>query len=285
MKKIMKICAMLLAGAMVILSVGCSGSNTASKKVKVVDIQLTQEEYAFGVQKDDAELLAKVNEYISKIKSDGTFDKICNNYFGDGEPTGVTSAALDSSKDQLVVATNAAFEPFEYMKGDTYYGIDMEIAAGLAEYLGKELVISNMDFDAVCLSVSQKKADVAMAGLTVKEDRKEYVTFSDTYYNASQKLVVMENDTTFDSCKTAEDVEKVLNGLPSSKVGCQNGTTGQKYIAGDEEWEFAGFSNLEAVGYKNGSLAVQDMINGNIKFVVIDEAPALCIANAMNKVN
>ncbi len=285
MKKIMKICAMLLAGAMVILSVGCSGGNTASKKVKVVDIQLTQEEYAFGVQKDDAELLAKVNEYISKIKSDGTFDKICNNYFGDGEPTGVTSAALDSSKDQLVVATNAAFEPFEYMKGDTYYGIDMEIAAGLAEYLGKELVISNMDFDAVCLSVSQKKADVAMAGLTVKEDRKEYVTFSDTYYNASQKLVVMENDTTFDSCKTAEDVEKVLNGLPSSKVGCQNGTTGQKYIAGDEEWEFAGFSNLEAVGYKNGSLAVQDMINGNIKFVVIDEAPALCIANAMNKVN
>ena len=276
MKKIMKICAMLLAGAMVILSVGCSGGNTASKKVKVVDIQLTQEEYAFGVQKDDAELLAKVNEYISKIKSDGTFDKICNNYFGDGEPTGVTSAALDSSKDQLVVATNAAFEPFEYMKGDTYYGIDMEIAAGLAEYLGKELVISNMDFDAVCLSVSQKKADVAMAGLTVKEDRKEYVTFSDTYYNASQKLVVMENDTTFDSCKTAEDVEKVLNGLPSSKVGCQNGTTGQ---------EFAGFSNLEAVGYKNGSLAVQDMINGNIKFVVIDEAPALCIANAMNKVN
>ena len=79
MKKIMKICAMLLAGAMVILSVGCSGGNTASKKVKVVDIQLTQEEYAFGVQKDDAELLAKVNEYISKIKSDGTFDKIGKN--------------------------------------------------------------------------------------------------------------------------------------------------------------------------------------------------------------
>lgn len=284
MKKIMKICAMLLAGVMTVLSVGCSNNGAASKKVKVVDIQLTQEEYAFGVQKDDAELLAKVNEYIAKIKSDGTFDKICNKYFGDGEPTGVTSAALDSSKDQLVVATNAAFEPFEYMKGDTYYGIDMEIAAGLAEYLGKELVISNMDFDAVCLSVSQNKANVAMAGLTVKEDRKEYVTFSDTYYNASQKLMVMESDTTFDSCKTAEDVEKVLNGLAASKVGCQNGTTGQKYIAGDEEWEFAGFSNLEAVGYKNGSLAVQDMINGNIKFVVIDEAPAKCIVDAMNKV-
>lgn len=283
MKKLMKLCTVLLAGVMAVLSVACSGS--ASKKVKVVDIQLTQEEYAFGVQKDDAELLAKVNEYITKIKSDGTFDAICNKYFGDGEPTGVTSAALDSSKDQLVVATNAAFEPFEYMKGDTYYGIDMEIAAGLAEYLGKELVISNMDFDAVCLSVSQNKANIAMAGLTVKEERKEYVTFSDTYYNASQKLVVMESDKTFDSCKTAEDVEKVLSGLSSAKVGCQNGTTGQKYITGDADWEFDGFSNLEAVGYKNGSLAVQDMINGNIKFVVIDEAPAKCIVDAMNKVN
>jgi len=79
----------------------------------------------------------------------------------------------DSSKDQLVVATNAAFEPFEYtLGGSEYYGIDMEIAALLAEYLGKELVIKNMDFDAVCLSVGQGKADIAMSGLTVKRTGK-----------------------------------------------------------------------------------------------------------------
>ena len=285
MKKLTKICATLLAVVMAASLIGCSNSGAANKKVKVIDIQLTQEEYAFGVEKDNDELLAKVNEYIAQIKKDGTFDTICNKYFGDGTPEGVTSAALDTSKDQLVVATNAQFEPFEYMKGDTFYGIDMEIAAGLAKFLGKELVISNMDFDAVCLSVSQGKANIAMAGLTVKEDRKEYVTFSDKYYDAAQKLIVMDSDTSFDSCKTVEDVENVLKGISSAKIGCQTGTTGEKYIKGDEEWEFPGFSNLQCTGYKNGSLAVQDMINGNIKLVVIDEAPAKCISDAMNKNN
>jgi len=160
---------------------GCNSDSKVSgaKRAKVIDIQLTQEEYAFGVDKNQPELLAKVNEFISQIKSDGTLQKISDKYFSDGEPEPVISAVEDSSKDQLVVATNAAFEPFEYtLGGSEYYGIDMEIAALLAEYLGKELVIKNMDFDAVCLSVGQGKADIAMSGLTVKEDRKEYVTFS-----------------------------------------------------------------------------------------------------------
>ena len=74
----------------------------------------------------------------------------------------------------------------QHLIGDKYAGIDMEIAGALAEYLGVELVVQNMDFDAVCLSVGQHKCDVAMAGLTVKPDREEYVTFSDSYYSASQ---------------------------------------------------------------------------------------------------
>ena len=127
------------------------------KTAKVIDIDLTNEEYAFGVDKTQPELLEKTNAFIEKIKGDGTLDKICDKYFGSGEPEAVESAKLDSSKDQLVVATNAAFEPFEYTKGDSYYGIDMEIAKLLADELGKELVIENMDFDAVCLSVSQQK--------------------------------------------------------------------------------------------------------------------------------
>ena len=82
------------------------------------------------------------------------------------------------------------------MEGENYVGIDMEIAALLAEELGQELVIQNMDFDAVCLSVGQQKCDIAMAGLTVSEDRKEYVTFSESYYQASQRLIVPSDDTT-----------------------------------------------------------------------------------------
>jgi len=264
---------------------GGAKSGDGAGVVKVIDIALTEEEYAFGVDKNQPELLEEVNKFIAKIKSDGTYEEILNKYFGDGTPTPVTSAELDPSKDQLVVATNAAFEPFEYMSGDKYLGIDMEIAALLAEHLGKELVISNMDFEAVCLSVGQSKADIAMAGLTIKEERKEYVTFSDKYYDAAQMLIVKASDTRFDDCKTAEDVEAVLNSLDSkTKIGVQTGTTGEFYVRGDEEWGFSGY-DVECVGYKSGSLAVQDMLNGNIDLVIIDEAPAKCIVEAFNEMN
>lgn len=259
---------------------GCG--KDAAKTAKVIPVDLTNEEYAFGVDKTQPELLESVNAFIKEIQDNGTFDEICNKYFGDGTPSPVTSAAYDESKDQLVVATNAAFEPFEYTQGDSYYGVDMEIAAALAEYLGKELVIQNMDFDAVCLSVGQQKCDIAMAGLTVRPDREEYVAFSDSYYIASQRLITLSDNTEFDNCTDAASVEAILNTKDSSvKIGVQNGTTGQFYVEGDEEWGFAGFA-AEAVGYKNGALAVQDMLNGNIQYVIIDSAPAEFITASIN---
>ena len=282
MKKIIAVIAALTMAAAALTACGKSGDSTA-KTAKVIDIDLTNEEYAFGVDKDQPELLEKVNAFIKEIKDNGKFDEICSHYFGDGEPVGVVSSAYDASKDQLVVATNAAFEPFEYMIGDKYTGIDMEIAGALAEYLGVELVVQNMDFDAVCLSVGQHKCDVAMAGLTVKPDREEYVTFSDSYYSASQQLIVTSDDTEFDSCKTADDVNAILAAKDSKvKIGVQNGTTGQFYVEGDADWGFTGFA-AQSVGYKSGSLAVQDLLNGNIQYVIIDAAPAKCITEAINK--
>lgn len=262
---------------------GGSADKESAQGVKTIEIDLTNEEYAFGVDKTQPELLEQVNAFIAKIKEDGTLDEICEKFFANGEPTAVKSAKLDTSKDQLVVATNAAFEPFEYTKGEDYYGIDMELAALLAEELDQELVIQNMDFDAVCLSVGQQKCDIAMAGLTVNEERQEYVTFTDTYYQASQRVIVPAGDTSFDECKDAAAVEEVLNKLfESDKIGVQAGTTAQYYIEGDEEWGFPGLP-AECVPYKNGSLAVQDLINGNIKYVIIDAAPAKCITEAINE--
>ena len=275
-----KMLSLLMVAVMCLLLLCSCGGPAAT--AKVVDIDLTQEDYAFGVDKNQPELSTKVNAFIQKIMSDGTFDEICDHYFGDGTPAEVVSAAKDSSKAQLVVATNAAFEPFEYKLGDNYTGIDMEIAALLAKELNLELVIDNMDFDAVCLSVGQQKADIAMAGLTVKEDRKEHVNFSDTYYKASQRIIVKEGDTTFDGCTTAEEVLAKLQAMDSSvKIGFQNGTTGAMYVK--NEGDYAS-NNLKVtgVGYKNGSLAVQDLLNGNIDYVVIDAAPAECIVNALN---
>ena len=254
----------------------------AAGVVKVIEYDLTDEQYAFGVDKDQPELLEQVNAFIAKIQEDGTFDAICDKYFSDGEPAAVESAEYDASKDQLVVATNASFEPFEYVDGDSYKGIDMEIAALFAQELGKELVIENMDFDAVCLSVGQHKCDIAMAGLTINEEREEYVTFSDPYYKASQRLVTLADDTAFDDCKDAASVEEVLKGLSASdKIGGQQGTTAQYFVEGSDDWGFEGLP-AEWVPYKSASLAVQDMINGNVKYVIIDAAPAESITKAIN---
>lgn len=283
MKKFIAIVMSLVLIASVAMLAGC-GKKDDVKAAKVIGIDLTNENYAFGVDKAQPELLEKTNAFIDKILSNGTFDEICSRYSSGGEPVLVKSAAKDSSKDQLVVATNAAFEPFEYTVGDSYAGIDMEIAKLLADELGKELVIDNMDFDAVCLSVGQHKCDIAMAGLTVNPDREASVTFSKTYYKASQRVVVKGDDTTFDDCKTADDVLKKLQNFDASvKIGYQNGTTGGMYI--NNESDYAS-NNLKVTGkgYKNGSLAIQDLINGNINYVIIDSAPADSIVKSINEV-
>lgn len=283
MKKFIAIVMSLVLIASVAMLAGC-GKKDDVKAAKVIGIDLTNENYAFGVDKAQPELLEKTNAFIDKILSNGKFDEICARYSSGGEPVLVKSAAKDSSKDQLVVATNAAFEPFEYTVGDSYAGIDMEIAKLLADELGKELVIDNMDFDAVCLSVGQHKCDIAMAGLTVNPDREASVTFSKTYYKASQRVVVKGDDTTFDDCKTADDVLKKLQSFDASvKIGYQNGTTGGMYI--NNESDYAS-NNLKVTGkgYKNGSLAIQDLINGNINYVIIDSAPADSIVKSINEV-
>ena len=286
MKKSMKVLAMVMALVLMVSAFAACGSATDAAKtpaVKVINIHLTEEEYAFGVDKNQPELLEQVNAFIAEIKENGKMEEIFNKYFKEGTPTPVTSAALDESKDQLVVATNAEFKPFEYTEGDQYLGVDMEIASLLAQKLGKELVIQNMDFDSVCLSVGSHKCDIAMAGLTITDERKESVTFTDSYYQASQKLIVKGDDTTFDDCTTADQVVAKLQSMDSSvKIGFQNGTTGQSYVESTGEDFKSNAFKVTPVGYQNGALAVQDMVNGNLNYVIIDAAPAQSIADSVN---
>lgn len=280
-----KLFSVLLVAVMVLSMVACGSKKDEEKEpvtAKVLAYDLTEEEYAFGVDKAQPELLTKVNTFIKKIKEDGTMEAIFDKYFKGGEPEGVVSAKKDTSKDQLVVATNAAFAPFEYTEGEKYYGVDMEIAKLLADELGLELVIDNMDFDSVCLSVGEHKCDIAMAGLTVSTDREKHVTFSESYYQASQRLIVPSDDTVFADCKDADAVLEKLDELEEEvKIGVQKGTTGQLFVEGDEDWGFEGF-DVTCKAYANGSLAVQDMLNGKIDYVMIDAAPADSITAAMN---
>ncbi|MBQ8503911.1 MAG: transporter substrate-binding domain-containing protein [Clostridia bacterium] len=285
-----KFLAIALAAVMLFALAACGGNNATNGNaddgaalVKLIDIQLSSEEYAFGVDKNQPELLKDVNAFIEKILEDGTFDAICNKYLGNGTPEGVASAELDTTKDQLVVATNAEFAPFEYTEGDLYYGIDMEVAALLAKELGKELVIDNMDFDSVCLAVGQQKCDIAIAGLSINPEREESVTFTVPYYKSAQKIIVKADDTRFDACTTADEIVAVLNALPEgTKIGAQTGTTGQSYIEGNDAFGFEGIKNAEAVTYDSAALATQDLVNGNLDFVIVDADPAVSIVDTIN---
>ncbi len=267
-----------------VMAAGC-GTKSGSSVVKTIDISLTKEMYAFGVDKNNEELLTQANTYIASVREDGTLDEICERYFGDGEPVGVTSAAADSSKEQLIIATNAEFSPFEYREGDIFYGIDMELAQGLADYLDLELVILDVDFEDVCTYVASGEADIAIAGLTMNESRMESVNFTDSYYTASQVMIVPEDNTDFDACVTAEDVLAVIAEQESGRIGGQSGTTAEYLVKGDADWNFDGLTNMSWIGYTSGSLAVNDMLAGNIDYVIIDEAPANMIVKRINAVN
>ena len=301
MKKILSI-ALALVMMLSCIAAFASCKAPEEKGVKVIEIKLTEEEYAFAVQKGNTELLNQLNDFMAEIKENGKFEEIVNKYFGDGTPTAVVSAKEKKTDgSQLIVATNAAFEPFEYMVGENYYGLDLEIMALFAQKIGKELYIYNMEFDAVCLSVSAAGgsyegedgtvtveggvADVAAAGLTVSDTRKQILDFSESYYDASQMLIVDKNDTTFDNCKTVADVEAILKTLGKDvKVGVQSATTGQKYCEGDADWGFDGFG-FTTMPYNTGALAVQNILNGNVNYVIIDEGPAKAIVKNVNAAN
>ena len=301
MKKILSI-ALALVMMLSCIAAFASCKAPEEKGVKVIEIKLTEEEYAFAVQKGNTALLNQLNDFMAEIKGNGKFDEIVNKYFGDGTPTAVVSAKEKKTDgSQLIVATNAAFEPFEYMVGENYYGLDLEIMALFAQKLGKELYIYNMEFDAVCLAVSADGgsyegengdvaveggiADIAAAGLTVSDTRKQILDFSVSYYDASQMLIVDMNDTTFDNCETVADVEAILKGFGKDvKIGVQSATTGQKYCEGDADWGFDGF-DFTTMPYNSGALAVQNILNGNVKYVIIDEGPAKAIVKNVNEAN
>ena len=158
---------------------------------------------------------------------------------------------------KLTMATNATFPPYEMTtdSGDIE-GIDVDTAKAIAEKLGLELQIDDMDFDAALLSVQQGKADIAMAGITVTDERKAVMAFSDSYATGIQSIIVPEGS----DIASPDD-------LAGNKIGTQRGTTGYIYCSDD-------FGEDSVVAYDNGLTAVQALNNGQVDAVVIDNAPA-----------
>ena len=276
MKKIINI---LILMCSLFLITSCNSNNIG---VKIIDIKLTEEEYAFAVEKGNVELKNSFNEFLESIKINGTFDEIIAKYFEDeGTKIGVPIINnAENTEENFVVVTNCPFAPFEYIGDDGLaYGIDIEIAYEYAKAQGLNLIIKNIDFDALLNNVNAGYSDIAMAGMTITDDRLLVSDFTTPYYSASQKLIVSSDNSAFDHCQTVTDVEEVLRSLNGEKIGYQNGTTGNWYVIGDPDWGFTGFDNIESVGYKTAQLGVQDIINGTIYGVIVDEAPANVMVN------
>lgn len=160
--------------------------------LQILDEELSSEEYAMCVNKDNSELTAKINEALTQLKEDGTLDAIVSNYIGDeaGQHPYTSPEGVDRSNGTLVMATNAAFEPYEYYENQKVVGIDPDIAQAVCDVLGYDLKIEDMEFDAIVNAVVSGKADFGAAGMTVTDERKLSVDFTDTYATASQVIIV-----------------------------------------------------------------------------------------------
>lgn len=158
----------------------------------------------------------------------------------------------------LTMATNAEFPPFEYLEGTEIVGADVDMALAIAEKLGRELVISNIDFDAALTGAATGKYDVAVAGITANDERRANMNFSIDYYTASQAIIVMADS----EIATAADLE-------GKKVSCQEGTTGEQYLLDN---------GFDVQSFKTGAEAITALTSGKVDAVVIDDAVARALS-------
>ena len=295
MKKVLlAVVAALLAAAMAVSMVACG----KSAEVKIIDVDLSNEQYGAAIRKGNTELKAQIDEILGQLCSEAGYEvdgqKVTFQSLYEAEMAAqengevisigkVKTESTDRTK-ELVVATNAEFAPFEYRIGlDEFGGIDMQIAKFLADAMGKELVISHMAFEVVLEAVNSGDADIALAGLTINEERAKQVDFSVAYYDTTQRIAVAADNTMFDECTTEEQVVEVLKSLSGVNAGAAKNQTGYYYLYGDESFGFDGYrDNMTVKPYQTVAAAVQDLANGTIELVCADKDTLQASVNAIN---
>ena len=160
----------------------------------MLDTAYAEESYAIAVSKDNPELTEALNGAIAELKSDGTLDAILDKYIAkvEGATGYVSPEGTEYPNGTLVMATNAAFDPYEYIENGEIVGIDAEFAKALCDKLGYDLEIEDMEFDSIIAAVNSGKADFGMAGMTVTPERQEQIDFTDTYCTAAQSIIVLK---------------------------------------------------------------------------------------------
>ena len=232
-KKIVSV--MLCAAMATTVLAGCGSSNTASTDAAAEETTEDVETEAATEEAEDAEAAEESTDAA--------------------EVTTVEPGVL-------TMGTNATFPPYEYKDGDDVVGIDAEIAQALADKLGLQLEIVDMDFDSLVASVQSGKIDMSLAGMTVTEERKQNVDFTDSYATGVQVIIVKDDS----------DIASV-DDLQDKLIGVQQGTTGHLYCADD-------FGEENVIPYANGATAVQALLQGKVDCVVIDQEPAKAFVEA-----
>ena len=184
---------------------------------------------------------------------------------GSKEASGLKT--VESGK--LIMATNAAFPPYEYIEGNEIVGIDAEIAGAVAEKLGLELQIDDMEFDSIVESVKGGKADIGLAGMTVTPERQEVINFTVSYATGVQVVIVTEDS-------AIASVDDLFAEGAMHAIGVQRNTTGDLYCTWD--LEDAGLATIDR--YSKGADAVQALLTGKVDCVVIDNEPAKAFVEA-----
>ena len=180
-----------------------------------------------------------------------------------GDPAQGGAEFTTVKEGELHMSTDAAFPPYEMTTDDGgFEGIDVEVAAAIAEKLGLTLVIDDMSFDAALTAVQTGQSDIAMAGITASEERMEVMDFSDSYATGVQVIIVKENS----PIKTVDDL------VNAERIGCQKATTG--YIYCSDTPENGGYGEDHVFAFENGAWAVKALVNGQVDAVVIDNEPA-----------
>ncbi len=261
-----KIIALTLA---LMLMVCClSGCGTKKVTLSILDTEYAVEDYAICIAKEDTDLLEKVNTALAELKADGTTQAIVDKYIS-GKDHSLTFQADAEGKEEIHMATNAQFPPYEYYDGDKIVGIDAEMAAAIADKLGKKLVIDDMEFDSIITAVQTGKSDFGMAGMTVTEERLKNINFSDSYATGIQSIIVPEGS-------KITSVDDLYAEGANFLVGTQKGTTGDIYSEDD-------FGADRVMKYASGNEAVQALVTGKVDCVIIDNEPAKAYVAENNK--
>ena len=179
-----------------------------------------------------------------------------------GMMTACGSSSSKKNSNTLVMATNATFPPYESVSGDDIVGIDVDIANAIAKKLGKKLKIEDVSFDSIIAGVQNDKYDFGMAGMTVTDERKKNVDFTESYAKAVQVVIVKEDS----------DIKSIDDISSKNKIGVQQGTTGDIYAS--DTVENGGYGEDAVTKYNSGPDAVQALLSDKVDCVIIDNEPA-----------